>query len=425
MRRRFVLAFVVLFVLFAIGISISLIFIWRGSSELRDVLAMHQVEELRQELSRSLERSQQDLEVSGTVFANQLDQIIANVEDLDRSVQTCFGCHHEPGLQKKMQAVAERVEVYKDQYSIFITAFLNPERRQQLQFEAAATADEIDAMGDAAGPALQRRTEAATTKVERSWSILIATLVLTFLAAIAISFVLTRSVTRPVERLVEAAARISGGDVDVRIRHSEPRELGTLMDAFNTMSESLASKSRRIEDYVDRLQRLNQNFVALCSDTTAADLFARQVRAIDDLVEVELRGCIVRTGLKDVFLVSLSRRGEFQPEYRAVVSAAKLEGLRADGDAELQVVAEAESDRWPFGAWSAPQELRNYLVRWVDWKGEFQGALLAANRIGGDFEAEDGELMIALGQAIGPALERAGDAKGLQDGMDLPDSVHG
>jgi nitrate/nitrite-specific signal transduction histidine kinase len=427
MKRRFVLAFVALFALFASGIGISLVFIWRGTTELREVLGLHQIEDLRQTLSRTLERSRQDLEVSGTVFANQLDEIIANVEALDSSVQSCFGCHHEPRLRSDIERVAEMVEVYKDQYGTFITAYLNPERRQQLQFETATTAERIEDVVDGmllrATPALKVRTEAATAQVERSWTALIATLALTFVAAIVISFRLTRSVTGPLDRLVQATERIAEGELGHLIEHDEPRELGVLMNAFNTMSRSLHSKTQRIERYVERLHRLNHNVVALCAETRAGDLFARQVQAIDDLMEVELRGCIVKTGLKDVFLVSLSRRGESKPEYRTVVSKAKLGEVRAGGEPELLVAREGEVERWPFGAWAPEEELRSYLVRWIEWNGSFQGALLAVNRRDGDFGAEDSELLIALGQAIGLALDGIGDIKSLQAGMELPESL--
>ena len=49
----------------------------------------------------------------------------------------------------------------------------------------------------------------------------------------------------------------------------------------------------------------------------------------------------------------------------------------------------------------------------------FRGALLAVNRISGDFEAEDGELLVALGQAVGPALDNARDRESLQEEMEL------
>jgi nitrate/nitrite-specific signal transduction histidine kinase len=420
-RRRFILAFVALFTLFAVGIVTSLVFIWQGTTELRDVLAAHQIEELRQSLSRSLQRSERDLQVSGTVFANQLDDIIANVQDLDQSVQGCFGCHHEPALRGELEKIAGLVETYKQQYSTFITAFLNQESRQRLQFEAAATAEEIDDIVDAllaaASPRLQRRTQAATAQVERSWTSLVVTLLLTFVAAIAVSLVLTRSVTDPLGRLAAATARIGRGELGYRIEHQQRHELGAVMDAFNTMSETLESKTERIEHHVQKLHKLNESVVALYAQPDKDDLFARQVEAIDSLMEAEFRGNIVASGLEGVFLVRISRRGETTPEYRTVISAQKLEAVRERGSHSLLVVAQDQMDGWPFGAWAPPEEPRNYLVSWVDWQGEFRGALFAANKSSGDFEAEDGELLVALGQALGAAVDNASDYESLQAEM--------
>jgi len=421
-RRRFILAFSALFTLFAVGILTSLFFIWRGSTELRSVLAAHQVEDLRQSLSHSLQRSQKDLQVSGTVFANQLDDIIANVEKLDRSVQGCFGCHHHPGLRRKLVRISGLVEIYKQQYSTFITAFLNPESRQRLQVEAAATASEIDEMVDAllltASPNLLRRTEEATAQVERSWTSLMVTLALTFVVAMAIALALTRSVTEPLARLATATGRITKGELGFRIKHRERQELGAVMDAFNAMSETLESKTRRIEDYVQKLHQLNESVVSLYAQDDEHSSFARQVTAIDRLMEVEYRGHIVASGLEDVFVVSLCRRGDTTPEYRNVISAKKLEGIRACGRQSVLVVGEDAIHGWPFGVWAAPEEPRNYLVSWIDWQGEFRGALLAVNR-SGDFEPEDSELLVALGQAVGPALDNARDRESLQEEMEL------
>ncbi len=422
MRRRFVLAFVALFLLFAGGIAISLVFIWRGSAELEQALASHQVGDLRQELSRALERSQKDLQVSGTVFANQLDDIIANVESLDRSIDSCGGCHHEPGLSRELERVAELVEVYKQQYSTFITAFLNPERRQSLQFEAATTAAEIDGIVDAlllaAGPALQRRTEEATAQVKRSWTSLVVTLVLTFFVAILISSVLTRSVTEPLDRLVGATGRIGKGELGFRIEHRERHELGALMDAFNDMSETLQSKTQRIEGHVRDLHRLNEGIVSLHSESDEVGLFARQGAAIDRLMTVEFRGSVLPTRLDGVFVASLGGRGEATPSYRSPISTARLESLRGRGEPALLVVEQDEVDGWPFGLWPPLQELRNYLVCWIEWQGDLRGALIVANKAAGEFDGEDGELLSALAQGLGVAFEKARSYRSLQAEME-------
>jgi len=423
MKRRFILAFVALFALFAAGITTSLIFIWRGSTELQRVVEAHQVEELRQHLSQRLGKSQQDLQVSNTVFANELDDIIANVQALDRSVESCFNCHHEPALQERLATVSELVKVYKDQYSTFITAFLNPENRQRLQLEAATTANEIDAIVDslllAAGPALRQRTEAAMTQVGRSWQILWVTLLLTFVVAIVISSLLTTSVTQPLQRLVSATGRIAGGELSFRIRHQEKFEVGVLMDAFNTMSETLEAKTKRIESHVERLHRLNEVVVSLHQQPGEEVLFGRVVEAIDTLMDVELRGNILPTGLEDVFLVALSERGETLPRYTTVVSAGELERIRGSEGLSTLMVGEEKVDGWPVGRWPLGGDPRNYLACWITCQGELCGALLAVNKVVGDFEEEDAELFTALGNGVGVALENARKYQNLRAEMEL------
>ena len=418
MRRRFVLAFIALFAVLAAGAAISLVLMWRGTTELRSVLDSHQLEALRQSLSRSIRTSQKDLQVSGTVFASQPDELIANLEEVTRSTQDCLGCHHEPALRREQEKIAELAQTYERQLRAFVEAPTDAEDRQRLQLEAAASADEMDAAVESlllvAGPALQRRTREATAQVERSWKILVVTVLLTFVVAIAISLLLTRSVTEPLDRLVAATGRIIKGESGFRIRHQERHEIGVLMDAFNAMSGALESNKRRIEHYVEKLFRLNQSVVKLYEPPDENDLFARQVEAIDGLMEVDLRGAIVPTGLEDVFLVSLGPRGETTPKYRSAVSAAKLEKLCDSSESAMLVVQEGECKAWPFGGWAPRQELRNYLVAWVVWQGELRGALVAANRSSGDFEAEDCGLLVALAQAVGEAVDQARDYRSLQ-----------
>lgn len=418
MKRRFILAFIGLFTLFAAGIATSLVFIWRGTTELRSVLAAHQIEDLRRDLGASIQRTREDLRVAGTVFARHPDQMTANLEELERSVQGCFDCHHESAILQKQERIAELVETYSRQVGDFLTTGIDAEGGQRLQLEAAATADEMDAAVEAmlriAGPRLQRRTQEATAQVERSWMSLVVTLLLTFVVAIAISSVLTRSVTEPLDRLVTATERIRSGESGFRIQHQERHETGILMDAFNAMSGALEAKSRRIEEYIQKLFRLNESVAALYAPPGGDDLYARQVQAIDSLMEVDFRGTLVPTGLEGVFLVSLSPRGQTTPKYRSAVSTAKLEKLQGSCEQPVLVVQEGEVGAWPFGGWAPREKLRNYLVAWIQRRGEIRGALLAANRSSGDFQAEECGLLAALAQAAGDAVVQVRDYQSLQ-----------
>ncbi len=409
MKQRFVIAFCILFALFGTGIGTSILLLWKSSGELRTIIGQHQVEELRQILSLRIHRSQTDLEVSGTVFAHQLDNIIANVEALDASLRVCFDCHHQPQLQQELETVSAKLERYKVQYSTFITAFLNPEQRQSLQLEAATTAQEIATLVDelllSATVALTQRTDRALEELDRSWKILASTLVLTFLVAVLVAFTLIRSVTGPVDKLVTATGRISAGELGFRIKHQEQHELGTLIDAFNEMSVTLESNRERIRGYVGRLTRLNEAVLSLHATPAEVELLQRLALAMQDLVEAEFYGNVLKTGIENVFAVSLNRAGEKDPLCRSVVSHRTLEKIRAGEEHATLRFGKRTAAEWPFGAWVPDVELRNFLICWIELKGQLRGALIAANKRTGDFVDEDGELLSALGHGVAKALE--------------------
>jgi nitrogen fixation/metabolism regulation signal transduction histidine kinase len=81
-----------------------------------------------------------------------------------------------------------------------------------------------------------------------------ATVLLAFLAALAAGTaaaamagaVLARRVTRPVEALQAAAARVAGGDLEARVDVRATGEVGELVRAFNAMTADLAQSRARL-----------------------------------------------------------------------------------------------------------------------------------------------------------------------------------
>ncbi len=49
--------------------------------------------------------------------------------------------------------------------------------------------------------------------------------------------------------------------------------------------------------------------------------------------------------------------------------------------------------------------MRSLLICWIEFREELQGALIAANKRGGQFVEEDGELLSALGHGVVETLE--------------------
>ena len=75
------------------------------------------------------------------------------------------------------------------------------------------------------------------------WGLLFAGLVALGLA-LAVSFFLSRGLTRPVQAMVLATKRVAEGDYETRVAVTTQDELATLASSFNTMTEGLQLKER-------------------------------------------------------------------------------------------------------------------------------------------------------------------------------------
>lgn len=75
-------------------------------------------------------------------------------------------------------------------------------------------------------------------------TMVISTILLMLLLAIAISFYLSRRFTRPIQQLVEASKAFADGRYDYRIADSRNDELGVLMQSINFMGEGLLRKEQ-------------------------------------------------------------------------------------------------------------------------------------------------------------------------------------
>ena len=64
---------------------------------------------------------------------------------------------------------------------------------------------------------------------------------------------LIASMRRPLERLVDAAGELAGGDLRARVEVGGPAETATLGTAFNEMADELQTAYRRVEESRRRL----------------------------------------------------------------------------------------------------------------------------------------------------------------------------
>ncbi len=251
MKRRFVVTFTMLFILFGVGYGFGLHVLWKSSAEFDRVIMLHEVEGMRQNLERQIVLSKQALEVSGTVFANNLDSVVVTIRELESQMNACLGCHHAGVSKALIQNGVELVDRYKLGFSRFVTAIGDNALRQKMQIEVARIGGQltnlVGRIRHIATPRLKHRTATAQAHIEQSIHVLGLALIVTFLSALALAWWFTRRATRPIVQLIDAANQIAEGQLGVRIAHRERGSIGKLLGEFNEMSSSLQTQARVVK----------------------------------------------------------------------------------------------------------------------------------------------------------------------------------
>ncbi|MDN3028549.1 CHASE3 domain-containing protein [Streptomyces sp. S.PB5] len=116
--------------------------------------------------------------------------------------------------------------------------------RTQFDRYMANERDQLDAREAAAGANTHRAVLAAGVGLAASMLLVAGFTVLQH-----------RAVVRPVRGVAEAAQRLAGGDLSVRISPSKVAETGALGTSFNTMAASLQDSRRRVMESVQAVHR--------------------------------------------------------------------------------------------------------------------------------------------------------------------------
>jgi two-component system, OmpR family, phosphate regulon sensor histidine kinase PhoR len=112
--------------------------------------------------------------------------------------------------------------------------------------------------------------------VAASWRVPLIVWAVLLLPTLAISFLLTRSITRPVQRLRDMTGRVAGGDLGYRTSVRRNDELGDLAGSLNVMAEQLETQ---VNQLAAEKERSAQVLTAMSEGVVVVDAEGRLVRA--------------------------------------------------------------------------------------------------------------------------------------------------
>lgn len=101
---------------------------------------------------------------------------------------------------------------------------------------------------------------AENSRLYRTRQLFVAYFVLDFIMLMGLgSFILSRIVVNPINRLLSATGKITGGQYGQRLQVSGSSELARLAESFNEMSTALQSKDQQVSEHMSALERVNSD----------------------------------------------------------------------------------------------------------------------------------------------------------------------
>lgn len=252
MKKRILLGFALLLSIFLVGSIIAVMYISRTTARMDKLILLHQVEILREDLIIHIQQVQAQIARSRIRSGSDVDVLVSHVQEMDKVMDSCLGCHHTPELTQGLLAMRDMAEDYKAAISRLVTATANRPYIAQLDQRSQYLGQELismtQGMAFTANIRLQQKTQETMATIREVKGVLIATLVFGFLLAVVIMVVLIRSLHQRMQRLLDATRSIARGDLQHRIEGAdrERDEFGELAIALNSMTQHLHRSQRQL-----------------------------------------------------------------------------------------------------------------------------------------------------------------------------------
>lgn len=258
MKRQIIISFALIFGIFTLGSGVLIYNIYTTSTNLHALIGMHEIEDIRHELFYSVQKVQTYVHAPGMIFSKHLDEIISNAATLDNAINRCHDCHHRPDVKAEIEGTQKLVDTFEEQLSYLITMIADTDRRTDMQYKVSslgnAILDQVQSMIKRAGITVQKRTDQALDLLNRIYPLLGITILTTFLLALYVARFLTLRITQPIDALVDSSRKISDGKWGYQSDFKAAGEFAELVKSFNTMSFSLATKKKQIQQQMEELK---------------------------------------------------------------------------------------------------------------------------------------------------------------------------
>ncbi|MEO7911829.1 MAG: STAS domain-containing protein [Roseiflexaceae bacterium] len=284
-------------------------------------------------------RAQQQLQVanllSARLLTEQAEQLSENaVDELNQADFNLKFKDHllDATIQTAIDSVLENTQRTRTTITQYATnlAQIRQQRDTLLNIEGGQLKSQTDAIASAALDRLTSATNELERQGEQTQQLTILALIPTLLVAGAFSWLLPRTMTKPLLQLVDATNRLNQGDYGVVVSTRDGSEIGQLAVSFNQMSTALSHEREQVLRQQEALAKQNQDLehtlTELQTATAAREQLALAVRTLS---------VPVLPILEQVLLIPLV--GEIDAQRAQIVLERLLESL-STGRARIAII---------------------------------------------------------------------------------------
>jgi len=173
--------------------------------------------------------------IQGTILFN-ISVVEANIENIEKDIFLLVDQNKEK--EARALQLSSEYEVLHENYHIFIEQFIFSNKAEaEDQFSKLVL--------------LSASIEASKKRLNNLIVIALASFASLFALGIGFSFILARSISKPLEQLTKGAEIIGKGNLNYRINIKSKGEIGDLAASFNQMTDSLL-ESRKLPENILR-----------------------------------------------------------------------------------------------------------------------------------------------------------------------------
>lgn len=243
MRKKAIIGFIILTLLFLAGGAYIITANNRAIANLENVVILNEVAHRRQNLLSKIRLTQADLLLADTPHASNIDSVMTHGEEVKDATENCTSCHHAEAKMQRLAQVRALMNDYLKKISSVYTIRANQQRLNAKINVALESGEklynEVSSLSILSADKINARISQARGDITANKNLLLALVSIGPFLTLFLIFFFIRRFTTSISVLTRATDKIRTGDLTHVITEPLYDEFQNLATAFNQMVVSL------------------------------------------------------------------------------------------------------------------------------------------------------------------------------------------